>query len=203
MPFVIPGCTARLAAGALTCVSCTPILPLSAAIEHVTLAQVLLPALRDDMARLPPPDDVSPAACASLPSGAPPQTPAAASPAEPPGQCAAELDDDWAKSAAEHADRPSGGLPAGRRRYLTCCVRLSPEKEPHRFVELVEVLSRCVECTCVRPVLKRERARPPRGTVSDHQWSATADSTGSRAELHLLRSHIALWRQQVGQALCV
>lgn len=28
------------------------------------------------------------------------------------------------------------------RPYLTCCVRLSPEKEPHRFVELVEELAR-------------------------------------------------------------
>eukprot|EP00955_Chlamydomonas_euryale_P078926 363221-Chlamydomonas_euryale.AAC.20 len=27
------------------------------------------------------------------------------------------------------------------RPYLVCCVRLSPEKEPHRFVELVEALS--------------------------------------------------------------
>ncbi len=27
-----------------------------------------------------------------------------------------------------------------RRRYLTCCVRLSPEKEPDRFVALVEAL---------------------------------------------------------------
>ena len=27
-----------------------------------------------------------------------------------------------------------------RRRYLTCCVRLSPEKEPLRFVDLVEGL---------------------------------------------------------------
>lgn len=28
------------------------------------------------------------------------------------------------------------------RPYLTCCVRLSPEKEPHRFVELVQELAR-------------------------------------------------------------
>ena len=28
------------------------------------------------------------------------------------------------------------------RTYLTCCVRLSPEKEPHRFVSLVEELAR-------------------------------------------------------------
>ena len=30
---------------------------------------------------------------------------------------------------------------AQSRPYLTCCVRLSPEKEPHRFVELVEELA--------------------------------------------------------------
>ena len=30
----------------------------------------------------------------------------------------------------------------GRRTNLTCCVRLSPEKEPERFVALVEELAR-------------------------------------------------------------
>ena len=31
---------------------------------------------------------------------------------------------------------------SGQRRYLTCCVRLSPEKEPRRFVEIIEALAR-------------------------------------------------------------
>ena len=31
--------------------------------------------------------------------------------------------------------------PVEERPYLLCCVRLSPEKEPERFVELVEELS--------------------------------------------------------------
>jgi hypothetical protein len=31
---------------------------------------------------------------------------------------------------------------SSQRRYLTCCVRLSPEKEPHRFVEIIEALAR-------------------------------------------------------------
>ena len=35
-----------------------------------------------------------------------------------------------------------GGLAwATGRRHLACCVRLSPEKEPHRFVEVVEVMA--------------------------------------------------------------
>ena len=94
------------------------------------------------MARLPPPDDVSATACASLPDGASPQQPNAASPAEPAGQRAAQPDLGVSASAAEWATPLAGGLPPARRRYLTCCVRLSPEKEPHRFVELVGVLAR-------------------------------------------------------------
>lgn len=38
------------------------------------------------------------------------------------------------------ADKGAAGFAA--RPYLTCCVRLSPEKEPHRFVELVAELQR-------------------------------------------------------------
>lgn len=63
-------------------------------------AQVLLPALRCDMAQLPLPADV----------------------AVPP----------------PHS--PSHVAAFGMRPYLLCCVRLSPEKEPLRFVELVEEL---------------------------------------------------------------
>ncbi len=132
--------------------------------EDVMVTQVLLPALRDDMARLPLADDVSPAACASLPSGSSPsQPPAAASPAGPAGQCAAESDPATSASAAEQATGLGSGLAAGRRRYLTCCVRLSPEKEPHRFVELVEILSRCAETACVGSVLcaQAKEHRPP------------------------------------------
>ena len=36
----------------------------------------------------------------------------------------------------------TGEQPHRRRRFLTCCVRLSPEKEPERFVELVEQLAK-------------------------------------------------------------
>ena len=37
---------------------------------------------------------------------------------------------------------PCAGSPGSRqRRYLTCCVRLSPEKEPLRFVDLVDGLA--------------------------------------------------------------
>lgn len=58
-----------------------------------------------------------------------------------PGQC---LD---GGGCAEGGCCAEGGPPGGSgrptlgRRYLTCCVRLSPEKEPERFVALVEELS--------------------------------------------------------------
>ena len=60
---------------------------------------VLLPALRSDMERLPPPLD-----------------------------CAAGAA--WGEDEAQ------------RRQYLACCVRLSPEKEPQRFVDLAVELQR-------------------------------------------------------------
>lgn len=47
-------------------------------------------------------------------------------------------------STGSQAEQRQGRSQAGsgQRRYLTCCVRLSPEKEPHRFVEIIEVLAR-------------------------------------------------------------
>lgn len=36
----------------------------------------------------------------------------------------------------------SDGGESGPRVYVTCCVRLSPEKEPGRFVDLVAALQR-------------------------------------------------------------
>ena len=109
------------------------------------------------MARLPLPDDVSPMACASLPGGASPsQPPDAACPAKPAGQSAAQAEPATAATAAQQATGLGNGLPAGRRRYLTCCARLSPEKEPHRFVELVEFLSRCDGMACISSSTERE-----------------------------------------------
>ena len=98
------------------------------------------------MARLPLPDDVAAAARASLPTGAAPQPGSAVCPARPASHWAAKSDLGQAASAEpQQATFLSDGSPAGRRRYLTCCVRLSPEKEPHRFVKLVEVLARWVQ----------------------------------------------------------
>ncbi|KAI8474837.1 MAG: hypothetical protein J3K34DRAFT_517917 [Monoraphidium minutum] len=66
--------------------------------------EVLLPALRSDMAHMPLPADV--------------------------------------REAAARAGAALRGGGFGARPYLTCCVRLSPEKEPLRFVELVAELQR-------------------------------------------------------------
>ncbi len=35
----------------------------------------------------------------------------------------------------------AGEEPCRQRKFLTCCVRLSPEKEPERFVAVVEQLA--------------------------------------------------------------
>lgn len=84
---------------------------------------VLLPALRSDMEQIPlPRDGVS----ADVPSISHPAGSDAAGPQ--PGT-----------SDAPHARCQHSGT---QRRYLTCCVRLSPEKEADRFVALVEALSR-------------------------------------------------------------
>ena len=66
-----------------------------------------------------------------------------------------------ASSTDSHTVQQPGSPEAGRvqRRYLTCCVRLSPEKEPHRFVEIVEALAE----------------RPARAAASAKHTSATAN----------------------------
>ncbi|KAG1669501.1 hypothetical protein FOA52_015668 [Chlamydomonas sp. UWO 241] len=52
------------------------------------------------------------------------------------GDCSAEAGGGAAAAAAAAAQSFASSRP-----YLACCVRLSPEKEPHRFVELVEALA--------------------------------------------------------------
>ncbi|KAK9817271.1 hypothetical protein WJX72_012093 [[Myrmecia] bisecta] len=87
--------------------------------EHLQPAsapQVLLPALRTDMEQLPLPADVA-ARLENSTDGAIPMP---------------------ANGAMDH-DRTQGRQ---ERKYLTCCVRLSPEKEPERFVELIEHLAK-------------------------------------------------------------
>lgn len=50
---------------------------------------------------------------------------------------------DASSSADSQPERRQAHSQAGnsQRRYLTCCVRLSPEKEPHRFVEIIKALA--------------------------------------------------------------
>jgi hypothetical protein len=93
------------------------------------LAQVLLPALRADMSHSPLPADVAQAA----------QGPAAAAP-QPGGPAGPEC-----VGGACSGDSAGGGAGLNAhdpRPYLLCCVRLSPEKEPLRFVDLVAELQR-------------------------------------------------------------
>ena len=83
--------------------------------------QVLLPALRMDLAAIPLP-------AAALPPAA--------------GPC-----------------RASCSTVAPERTLLTCCVRLSPEKDPLRFVEVVECLNakgllKLLQVCCVLPDLQ-------------------------------------------------
>ncbi|KAI7843143.1 hypothetical protein COHA_003314 [Chlorella ohadii] len=121
---------------------------------------VLLPALRADMDALPPPPDVvaQPAAgqdaeCCGKHAGvavlAVDCTGAATATA------AATAHDQQTAQAPQQQQAQQAGqvvqaltLPISQqaqqagRRFLTCCVRISPEKEPHRFVEAVEELQR-------------------------------------------------------------
>jgi hypothetical protein len=116
---------------------------------------VLLPALRADMEALPPPADVAAApaaaeeaACGSKQGGAATVavdcTAAAVAPAP---------DQQGAQPQAPPHQAPQAQQ-AGRR-FLTCCVRISPEKEPHRFVEAVEELQRrgCLDRLGLTPLM--------------------------------------------------
>jgi hypothetical protein len=95
--------------------------------------QVLLPALREDLRQL------GSASSSTSPSALPEPSPSAC----PPN---GNSDDDAAAAA-------TAALFVSSRPYLTCCVRLSPEKEPHRFVELVEELARRGALDCITPLM--------------------------------------------------
>lgn len=110
--------------------------------EHYYAAQlsqaaplhVLLPALRHDMGRLPPPGDVA------APSAGGGAGSAVTDRMQPPHTLAARASSFSALTAdavpvAESMGGTGREIERSRaRKYLTCCVRLSPEKEPHRFV---------------------------------------------------------------------
>ena len=138
-------------------------------------AQVLLPALRDDMARLPLPADVAGSPDAPLTNGvAATDQHDGADAAQTHGQCSAS--GLAAAISAQQDGHDTNGIPAERRRrYLTCCVRLSPEKEPHRFVELVEILARHAatpSVTCYTLEASVGRRQPQLRTVGEHTRSA-------------------------------
>ena len=72
-------------------------------------------------------------------------------------------------------------LPAGcahmeRRMYLTCCVRLSPEKEPDRFAALVEELARRGSLTrlSVVPMLCGSASGVPPSRLPARTWFPTS-----------------------------
>lgn len=95
---------------------------------------VLLPALRSDMAALPPPAEEAEEGKAA-PRAAPAQRQAHAATAAAGAAGAGGADAQQAGPLAAAAAAPGRRWHA--RHYLACCVRLSPEKEPHRFVDLV------------------------------------------------------------------
>ncbi|BDA42205.1 hypothetical protein COCOBI_03-0920 [Coccomyxa sp. Obi] len=100
------------------------------------LPVVLLPALRSDMEGLPlPPDIAKKQLSQSAHWGRTPE----------PRNAAAASSTGNAPSTDADLDAAAGNgnceQPMKRRKHLTCCVRLSPEKEPERFVALVEQLA--------------------------------------------------------------
>ena len=108
------------------------------------LVQVLLCALRQDMEDFPLPHDLHL-----------PEAPSGSSGLEALDESAVPLLQPTCSNATaasptslQRTPPPSAPLSAdaahtvASRPYLLCCVRLSPEKEPHRFVELVEELAR-------------------------------------------------------------
>ncbi|KAL4436763.1 hypothetical protein ABPG75_003902 [Micractinium tetrahymenae] len=99
---------------------------------------VLLPALRSDMAALPPPAEEAAEEGEDAGQRVAPAQGAAA------GGAAVTAFTGLQEEAGERrAAEGAAGLQRWHaRRYLTCCVRLSPEKEPHRFVDLVLDLQR-------------------------------------------------------------
>lgn len=115
---------------------------------------VLLPALRADMEALPSPADVAaqpPAApaggqeadCGKGGGVATVAVDCTAAAAAPGVHQLGEQQQQGQQAAQGQADPPppQQAQQAGRR-FLACCVRISPEKEPHRFVEAVEELQR-------------------------------------------------------------
>jgi hypothetical protein len=89
---------------------------------------VLLPALRSDMESLPPPQPSNDAAAAGAAATAAGGVDTVAG-----SGTAAEL---------EAAADLEAAAWAAARCHLLCCVRVSPEKEPHRFVDVLGELQR-------------------------------------------------------------
>lgn len=54
----------------------------------------------------------------------------------------------------------AGATCHGERKYLACCVRLSPEKSPHFFVEVVERIAPSLAAMGVTPLLMGSAAAP-------------------------------------------
>lgn len=115
---------------------------------------VLLPALRADMEALPSPADVAaqpPAAPAGgqeadcgkgggVATVAVDCTAAAAAPGV--HQLGEQQQQGQQAAQGQAAPPPPQQAQQAGRRFLACCVRISPEKDPHRFVEAVEELQR-------------------------------------------------------------
>jgi hypothetical protein len=104
---------------------------------------VLLPALRADMEALPPPQEEGEEQAGQRQQQLQQQPQQQEHQQE--GQAAqqrqAQAQQQGQQQEAQQQP-PQQPQRCHRRRYLACCVRLSAEKEPHRFVELLEELQR-------------------------------------------------------------
>ena len=101
---------------------------------------VLLPALRADMEALPPPQQEEEQQQGQRQA----QQQQRAQEQQQQGQQQQQQQGQQQQQQGQQAPQQAPHQPQRRRRrrYLACCVRLSAEKEPHRFVELLVELQR-------------------------------------------------------------
>ncbi|PNH12500.1 hypothetical protein TSOC_000582 [Tetrabaena socialis] len=118
------------------------------------LPPVLLPALREDVRQIAPPPEFLEAAASG---------PAASNEAE--AAAVGVYDGDGGTGAAVGpAAAASEPTPSPARPYLSCVVRLSPEKEPERFVAVVEAMA-------AQGVLARHRLKPLMLGVAEDEYA--------------------------------
>jgi len=83
-------------------------------------------------------------------------------------------------------------MPLPSRNLLTCCVRISPEKEPHRFVDIVEHLMKMT-------VAEEEEEEKQQPTVPPPPSSSSSPSILQQIQPFICGSG---WNTPYGQSLC-